>query len=406
MIDHIVIPEFDATGGDVKIVEWLVKEGDKIEAGQPIFSVETDKAVIEVEAFRGGCIRKILAAIDTKMAPGTAVAVIADNATEPIDAAPQPAPEKSKNPGGTAPLIANPAQPTTPTLPAGRVMASPLAKATATTLGINLSSLQGTGLGGHIRQADVIKAAGGASTPGAELTGMKAVRTPVSPMRKAIAERTLFSKTHAPHFYVSTDIDMAKADEVRREATALAESKGWPKPTVTALVMRAVALALRKIPQINASYQDETIVTYGRINLGLVIGADDGMMAPVIHGADEKDIYALADAIRGLQARVKSGELSRNDMTGSTLTISNLGMYGIDNFIAVINPPEAAILALGAIRPKPVVADGQVVPRPVMTVTLSADHRAVDGIAAAKFLKCLKDLLENPLELAARQPKG
>ena len=394
MISEIVLPELGATGGDIRVVEWLVRVGDTVETGQPIFSVETDKALVEVEAFRSGFLRQILVGSDTQVAPGTPVALLADSMDEDLAQMPvQPVVERETRPAGESRAAVRPG--------GERILASPLARVVAGKLGVDLAQVNGTGLEGRIRKCDVEKAA--ALLPSKSPPESQAGIVPLSPMRKAIAERTCLSKTQIPHFYVSAEIDMGSVQEHRLRAVEL-EADGDSRPTITAFMVRAVCMALREVPQLNASFQGDAIRCYDDIHIGLVVGLAGGMMVPVIRHADQQDIYTLAATMRQLQTRAEAGELSSAELAGSTLTISNLGMYGIDAFIAVINPPEAAILALGAIRSRPAVFNDQVVPRPLMNATLSADHRVVDGIEAARFLGAFKKLLENPHRLVAQTP--
>lgn len=398
MISEIVLPELGATGGGIRVVEWLVEVGDTVETGQPIFSVETDKALVEVEAFRSGFLRQILVGPDTQVAPGTPVALLADSMDEDLAQTPetpaQPVVERETRPAGESRAAVRPA--------GERILASPLARVVAGKLGVDLARVNGTGLEGRIRKCDVEKAA--ALLPSKSAPESQAGIVPLSPMRKAIAERTCLSKTQIPHFYVSAEIDMGSVQEHRLRAVELAIERNWARPTITTFMVRAACMALREVPQLNASYQGDTIRCYDDIHIGLVVGLPGGMMVPVIRHADQQDIYTLAATMHQLQTRTEAGELSSAELAGSTLTISNLGMHGIDAFIAVINPPEAAILALSAIRSRPAVFNDQVVPRPLMNATMSADHRVVDGIEAARFLGAFKKLLENPHRLVVQTP--
>ena len=224
-------------------------------------------------------------------------------------------------------------------------------------------------------------------------------------MRRVIAERTSLSKSQIPHFYVTATIDMQAAIELRRKALELAERSGLTKPTITDICMRAAALTLREIPTLNARFDGDTIITYQDINIGLVIGLSDGMLIPVIQRADQHDLYSLAAETQQVRQRAEAGQLRDSDMGEGTFTISNLGMYEIDSFTAVINPPEVGILALGKINEQPTVANGIFVARPLMIATLSVDHRVVDGIVAARFLTAIKDILENPYRLVLDSPQ-
>ena len=382
MIDKIIMPSLGATGEDITVVEWLVGEGDLIEAGRQILVVETDKATTEIEAFRGGYIRKVLVKAGEKATIGDDLAIIADSLDEPLDAetgnmeTPATEPSVPRQVDSAAP----PAPP--PASKSGRIQASPLARRLAEERGIELAAVRASG---PIHKADVLAAA-------ISYGGQR--RSELSPMRRAIAARTLQSKTEAPHFYVTARIDMTESLAMQRKLAAHAE--GAARPTVNDLVILATATALRETPELNASYQNGEVVRYDDVNIGIVIALAGGMIVPVVRKADAMDIAALAATTKRLRDQALKGLLAQSDLTQGTFTISNLGMFGIDSFIAVINPPEAGLLAIGAIQPQPVVVDGCIVVRSLMTATLSADHRLVDGIVAARFLSHLRDLLENP----------
>jgi len=400
VLSKVVIPDLGATGDDVVLNKWLVKHGDLVKAGEPLFLVETDKALVEVEAFRDGYIREILVSEESEIPVGEAVAIIADSMEENSADISSEEPSEEAEPTVEQQRIEGAVR--------GRILASPLARRIAKDLGIDLSSVKGTGDSGRIKRRDVLAAAKTHEVSAPELPEHKEgaiKRVPVSAMRRAIAERTRRSKTEAPHFYVSAVIDMTEAMAFRQQAAALAEKNGWISPSLTDLAIRAVALALKEIPQLNASFQGDEIHLFEDIHLGFVVGLSEGMIVPVIRHADQKNLYTLAAVTRRLREKATARKLSEKELTGSTFTISNLGMFGVDSFVAVINPPEAAILALGAIRQQPAVWEGEVVPRELMTATLSADHRLVDGITAAQFLGKFKELLENPILLALEPPK-
>ena len=381
MIDKIIMPSLGATGEDIAIVEWLVKEGDSIEAGRQILVVETDKATTEIEAFRAGFIRKILVKPGEMATIGADLAIIADSMDEPLDAGAS----ETETPSRESPIprqadsLPPPSSPTT-----GRIQASPLARRLAKERGIDLAAVKASG---PIHKEDVLAASVPRSAGGEHVSEL-------SPMRRAIAARTLQSKTQAPHFYVTARIDMTESLAMQRKLGDKAE--GAAKPTVNDLVILAAATALRETPELNASYQNHQVVRYDDVNIGVVIGLADGMIIPVVRKADAMDLNVLAATTKRLRDQAVKGLLTQTDLTQGTFTISNLGMFGIDNFIAVINPPEAGILAIGAIQPQPAVVDDRIVVRSLMTVTLSADHRLADGIVGARFLSHLRDLLENP----------
>jgi len=392
VISKIVIPDLGATDADVVLDEWLMKTGDFVKAGMPLFVVTTDKATVEVESFRDGYIRDILVAAGSTISTGETIAIIADSMEEPVGETSSFKTSEAVKPKEDQLLMDKP----------DRVLASPLARRIAQKQGIDLLSVKGTGLGGRIQKRDVLTAV--EANPKVHTENV-IKRIPVSPMRKAIAKRTLRSKTEAPHFYVSVVVDMTNAQAFRKQAVAVAEKNGWVSPSLTDVIIRSAALALKQTPQINASFQGDEIFYYEDINIGLIVGLSEGMIVPVIRHADRKNLYTLAATTRSLRDKANAQKLSNNELSGSTFTISNLGMFGVDHFIAVINPPEAAILALGASKLMPAVWEGQVVPRELMTATLSADHRLVDGETAARFLNEFKELLENPIRLVLEPPE-
>jgi len=413
MISKVIIPDLGSTGSDVTLEEWLVQPGERVKAGQPLFVVTTDKATVEVEAFREGVLRHILAEAGERLSTGEAVALLADSLDEPIDqpeAAPEvnmvsPPPHQGPDASATTPHSGN------------RILASPLARRMAAQNGIDLTSLRGSGSGGQILKRDVMSsiapqvaavAAKDAAEPhfaAQELTPRRAEREPLSPMRRAVAERVQRSKTEIPHFDAAITIDMSAALEFRQQTLKLAGERGWEKPSITDLCIKAAALTLRQYPALNASFDGDAMLTFADINIGLVVGLDEGMLVPVIHAADQINLFTLAAATRQLRAHAETGQLSASDLSGGTFTLSNLGMYGLDSFSAVINPPQAGILALGAVKEQPAAVDGALVVRPLMTATLSVDHRVVDGITAARFVEVFKEMLENPTRLTFDSPQ-
>ncbi len=405
MISEVVMPALGATGGDVVLDAWLVKVGGWVKAGEPLFAVTTDKASVEVEAFRDGYVRELRAEPGDVVGIGAVVAILADSLDEPLEAPVRVAEVQEAGPPTPPPGDEKP-RPT----PASRILASPLARRIAREEGIDLASLGGSGRKGAILKRDVMRAIESRqrTAPGARIERGQlppARREPVSPMRRAIAARTQQSKAQAPHFYAAITVDMTAGKALLKAAAAEAARNGWQAPTLTDLVIRAAALALRRVPQLNASYQGDELLYYEDINIGLVVGLPDGMIVPVIHQADRKNLFALATVTRRLKERAMSGELSSTELSGATFTLSNLGMFGLDSFVAVINPPEAGILALGAVAERPAVREGRIVPRWQMTATLSVDHRIVDGISAARFMDEFRQLLEKPVRLALEPPE-
>lgn len=397
------MPALGATGGDVVMDEWHVKVGDYVKAGAPLCTVTTDKASVEVEAFRDGYVRELRAEPGASVAIGAVVAVLADSMNEPLEAVPvvKQAPEAVPGP------VRERAAPA-PAKTTGRTLASPLARRMAKEEGIDLAGLRGSGRQGQVLRRDVMAAMSARQMPQpapAHTTG-GVRREPLSPMRRAIAARTQQSKAAAPHFYAAITIDMTAARALRKLAAAEAEKHGWQPPTLTDLVIRASALALRRTPSINASLEGDAIVTYDDVNIGLVVGLPEGMLIPVIHRADRLNLFTLAGVTRRLKDRAAAGELAASELGGATFTLSNLGMFGLDSFVAIINPPEAGVLTLGAVAERPAVRAGRIVARWQMIATLSVDHRLVDGISAARYMAELKQLLENPVRLALDAPEA
>ncbi|MCJ7555767.1 MAG: 2-oxo acid dehydrogenase subunit E2 [Gammaproteobacteria bacterium] len=401
MISEVIIPELGATGGDVTLEEWLVKPGQSVKAGQPLFVVTTDKATVEVEAFREGVMRQILAETGQTLPTGAVVALLADSLDEVID---QPEPEPTQKAAAPATHKETYAAETPPRTE-NRILVSPLAQRMAAQEGIDLTSLQGSGSHGQILKRDVVSAIADRQEiadredPVPKRITQGARRELLSPMRRAIAERVQRSNTEIPHFNAAITVDMSTVLEFRQQCVNWAGERGWAKPSITDLCIKAAALTLRVFPSLNASFDGDAILTYADINIGLVIGLAEGMLIPVIRVADDLNLFTLAAATQRLRVQAEAGQLSASDLSKGTFTLSNLGMFGVDSFTAVINPPEAGILALGAVKEQPAVIDGALAARPQMTATLSVDHRVVDGITAARFVESFKEMLENPFRL-------
>jgi pyruvate dehydrogenase E2 component (dihydrolipoamide acetyltransferase) len=388
MISRVVMPKLTDTMEEGVLVAWKKHEGDRVEAGEVIAEIETDKAVMDLEAFASGILRKIVVREGETVPSGTLLGVIAE-ADE--DITPVLTDRMS-----SVPLTGSGVKPTVP--PAGappaeaslaegaRPIASPRAKALAAERGIDLSTIAGTGPGGLIVEEDVLKAQV-AVPPGTD--------RPLSQMRKAIARTMVQSKAPVPHFYLTTEIDMEQAEQFRIRFTESRRSH----PSITDLLIKATALALTRHPDVNVSYAGDVIRRYASIDIGVAVGMEDGLIAPVIRNCGAKSLETIAGESRALIEKAKQKRLQPSEYTGATFTISNLGMFDVENFIAVLVPPQAASLAVGAIRPVPVVKDGVVGVGQRMKVTLSCDHRALDGLVGAVFLKELKRILEHPQEL-------
>jgi pyruvate dehydrogenase E2 component (dihydrolipoamide acetyltransferase) len=395
LIYDIVIPALGATGGDVILEEWLVKPGQFVKSGSALFMVTTDKATVEVEAFRDGFLRETLISPGTIVSVQTVVARIADTLEEPLSSI-----SAGLEPVGIEKLVEQKEKlPETSDLGTRRKLSSPLARRMAAELGLDLATVKASGSQGQILKRDIIRAVGQTRAE----SGLR--RVPISSMRRAIAELTQRSNAEVPHFHGSVVIDMTEARAMLKQAAGMAAKNSWAAPTITDLVLRAAALALRQTPALNVSFRGEEILYYDDINIGLVIGLAEGLLVPVVRYADRLNLFTLAATTRRLRKGAEAGQLSSSQLSGATFTVSNLGMYGLDSFSAVINPPEAGILALGAAREQPAAWQGSLALRWLMTATLAVDHRAVDGITVAKFLDEFRQLLENPLVLSLEPPK-
>jgi pyruvate dehydrogenase E2 component (dihydrolipoamide acetyltransferase) len=459
MITKVLMPKLSDAMETGKVIKWLRKEGEAIKGGDLIAEIETDKANVEIEAFGSGILRKIVVAEGDSVPVGELIGVIADPADDiaNLAAAPKkaatPAPSAKPAPATPAPsaklAAAAPAPAPTeagplpamesyqsvpattqvvPMAPAaaatahpadGRVKASPLARKIAGQAGVDLRLIQGTGPGGRIIRRDVEAAQAAPRPAAAAATARPAAAPPgrrepvpsfvipprpeaefedlaMSPMRAAIAKRMPMSKAPVPHFYVTSEVDMDAAWTLREQLNAL---EGQPKISVTDMVIKATALALLKNPGVNAQWNGQSIRVHHRAHIGVAVALDQGLITPVLRDCDVKPLGRIAVESRDLAERARGGKLRAQEMSGATFSISNLGMYDVEEFSAIINPPEGAILAVGSVRQKPVVADGEIRVGRRMKMTISCDHRVMDGAMGARFLQDVKRLLEEPLRL-------
>ncbi|MDZ7771889.1 MAG: pyruvate dehydrogenase complex dihydrolipoamide acetyltransferase [Balneolaceae bacterium] len=411
MAVKVEMPKLSDTMEEGVIAKWNVEEGDKVESGDVIAEVETDKATMEVEVFDGGTILKILFGEGEAVPLGRTMAVIGEEgedisglledeggeeasgeessgseedgseetAEKESDGAPSPAPSTDAG-GNGRPAGGN-----------GRIKASPLARRMAEERGIDLGRVSGSGPEGRIVKKD-IESYEPAAAPMAPVSAEdKEYR--VSQMRKTIARRLAESKFSSPHYYETIDIDMEATWSARKQLVDSADEK----ISFNDIIVKACAAALRRHPQVNSSWKGDTIVEHGGVHVAVAVAIDEGLVTPVIQNTDRKGLLQISRETRELADKARDRNLQPEEMEGSTFTVSNLGMFGIEEFTAIINPPNACILAVGAIRDVPVVKDGEVVPGKRMKVTLSSDHRIVDGATAARFLNTLKEMLENPL---------
>ena len=411
MAKYIEMPKLADTMTEGTIVKWCIKEGDKVSSGDVVAEVETDKATMEMETFDDGIVHKLLVAAGQRVPCGTAIALIlgkgeqppADGSLPTVVARPATA-AAAVTPGAvaTAAPVAAPTSRAALGSGSSRVKASPLATKVAAATGVALARLTGTGPGGRIIARDVENApaaapvfSGPAPIP-ATPAGAEDTRIPLTGMRRVIAERLLASKTHIPHFYLTIEMDAAPLMKLRAEANANAEANGGAKLTVNDFVLKAVVAAAQKVPAVNAAFAGDAIIQYASVNLCVAIAVEDGLVTPVIRDAQKKSIREISEAVKDVAGRARAKKLKPEEFVGGTITVSNLGAYGIDQFCAIINPPQAAILAVGSIVKKPVVEGDSITIGQRMNITLSGDHRVVDGAVAATYLAELKKLLENP----------
>jgi pyruvate dehydrogenase E2 component (dihydrolipoamide acetyltransferase) len=408
-MNQITMPKLSDTMLEGTLIKWHKKAGDKISVGDVIADVETDKATMEMEAFDDGTITDILIPEGGVVKVGEPIANLEGGKKSAVKSSPTATPAASA-PAVTAPAVTAPttAKPmSTISADGSRVKASPLAKKIALERGVNLSGVQGTGPGGRIVAADVPATASAQTRSAAPAAPRIEVpfsdsdtKTPLSGMRRTIAERLLASKTQIPHFYLSIEIDAAPLAKLRKDLNAAAEAAGTAKVTVNDFILLAAARAAKQHPKVNAAFAGDSVVEYGSVNLSVAIAVEDGLITPVIRDAQNLSLREISTAVKDLAVRARSKKIKPEEYQGGTLTISNLGAYGIDSFYAIINPPQAAILAVGAIVKKPVVnAQDQIVAGQRMTISLSGDHRVVDGAAGAEFLATIRKSLESPTSL-------
>ena len=410
MSSQVTLPRLGQGMESGTIVRWLKAEGDSVEKGEVLYELDTDKVTQEVEAEATGVLLKILAGEGEEIEVGKTIAVIGEPGEEVPAAAPEPEAEEPAAPEPEAdepaaraePLAAKAEEPPEPASAArsengGRVKASPLARRIARERGIDLATLRGTGPEGRIVAEDVERAektaAPGAVAAAPVPTGEVEV-VPLTGMRKAIARR-MTEAWAAPVFQITMTAEMTAAIRLR-EGLVARMAEGDAKPTYSDILTKVCAVALRRHPAVNALFAGDEIHLIPTANVGIAVAVPNGLVVPVLRSCETKTIPQLANERAELVGRTRSGGLRQDDLEGGTFTISNLGMYGVERFVAVLNPPQAAILAVGAIEERAVVRDGEVVARPVLELTLTCDHRTVDGATASDFLRTVKQFLEEP----------
>src|SRR5258705_13237228 len=429
MASKVIMPKLSPTMEEGQIARWLKKEGDKVSMGEPLAEIDTDKDTMEMQGLADGVLRKILIKEGESAPLGQLIAVIAapdediasllKEAPSPAPAASQPAqteqpaqpPVEARSPARTS--EGNGSQAARDVVASGseRLIVSPLAARMAAEAGIDLRSLQGSGPGGRIIKKDIEAAiskprsAPAAFPRAVETRSFQQAATvgaspyrdePMSEVRRTIARRLVTSLGPIPHFFLTSEIEMDRAAEMRRGINALDPEL---KISFNDIVIKVAAAALIQHPEVNASFQEKVIRYYERADIGVAVAIPDGLITPVVRSAERKSLSEIASEVRELAERARSRRLRPEEYTGASFSISNLGMFGIDEFTAVINPPEGAILAVGDVTPKPVVRENEIVIKQMMLVTMSCDHRVIDGATGAKFLQTFKKILENPLYL-------
>jgi len=406
---YIEMPRLSDTMTEGTVVKWHKAVGDSVSVGDVLAEIETDKAVMELEAFDDGTLKEIYVNEGGKARLGERLALLlgpGESAPENSDKAAgetsdEPAPEVSPKPGTKV----ESAPESVSTVSSSRVKASPLAKKIASVKGVDLATIQGSGPGGRVIAKDLESASAQRSRatapasapilPGPLPEGAK--RIPLSGMRKIIAERLLASKTQIPHFYLNIEVDAGELLRLRAQFNESLEKAGAGRLTINDFILKAVVAAAAKVPRVNASFAGDAIIEYADVHLSVAVAIDDGLVTPVIRQAQKKSLREISEAVKDLATRARTKKLKPEEYQGGTLTVSNLGKYGIESFSAVINPPQAIILAIGAIVKKPVVnARDEIVPAHRMAIGLSADHRVVDGAIGAEYLAELRRLIENP----------
>lgn len=424
----IEMPKLSDTMEEGVLSAWLVDEGDEVSAGDILAQVETDKATMDLEAFDDGVLLKKVIDEGDAVPIGQLIAVIGEEGEDISDilsgagngdaaaeaeeeAAPSDTASPDKQPSVSGDGAAQRPQPAgTPAGDGQRIKASPLARRMATEHEIDLASVDGSGPHGRIIKRDIEARIEAAPEPAAQPVRAPAFEAPegeayeteaISQMRKTISRRLSQSKFTAPHFYLTVDVDMARAIAARQELNELAEKQDRPRISFNDLITKASAVALRQHPQVNSAYlADEGEIRYfNQVHVGIAVAIEAGLITPVIRNADRKGLAQIAEETRTLAERARNRELQPEEFEGSTFTTTNLGMYGIEEFTGIINPPNACILAIGAIRDEAVVEDGEVVPGKRMKLTLSCDHRIVDGATGAEFLNTVQAYLEEPMNL-------
>jgi pyruvate dehydrogenase E2 component (dihydrolipoamide acetyltransferase) len=395
MAISVVMPALEMAQETGKLISWLKKEGESVAKGEPLLEIETDKAVIEIESPAAGVLAGIKVEAGTEVPVGQTIAwIVRPGEVPPTDEVPAASGRKTTVAVSSATLVPESANQASPAMQSATqpIKISPKARRLASERGVNLSEVRGSGAGGEILASDIVAAGESkSSAPPAKTASSNRVS-------RLMAERTTQSWTTVPHFFVVREADAGALNEARLTFGPAIEQSLRVKLTHSDLLVALVALVLQKHPRINSSWTSEGIRANSEINIGLAMAVDDGVVAPVIHNAGQAELGKIALQRRDLTERARGGKLRTDDIAGGTFTISNLGMFGVDAFTAIIIPPQAAILAVGAITDRVVPVSGLPGIRPMMTLTLSSDHRVIDGARAADFLRDLVEAILNPLQ--------
>lgn len=407
MVTKVHMEALSPTMEEGQLVQWLKSEGEEVSSGDILAEIETDKATMELVARGDGILRKIFLDAGGVSAVGSVIAVIAP-ADEDIsgieegsdgNGTQQALPEESSAETTQEPEVATTSEISAGTQGTGSVKASPLARRLATEMGVDLLTIKGSGPGGRVVKRDLEGAKTAGSTGAATTTWTPEENeyedVPTSQMRKSIAKRLVTSIGPVPTFYLTVEVDMNRVIEARESMNSMLEEDGY-RISVNDIVLKAVAAALRQHPNCNAQWHDNFVRRFNAVHLGVAVAIDEGLITPVIRNAHAKGIMQIASEVRELAGRARTKKLMPDEYTGSTFSVSNLGMFGIQEFTAIINPPEAGILAVGGIEETPVVVSGEVKICPRMRITMSCDHRVIDGAQGARFLATLKSMLEEP----------
>ena len=395
MISEVTMPSMGADMTEGTIVKWLKYEGDEVKRGDKLAEIETDKTVVEMECYNDGILKKIIVQEGQAVPVGDLIAYIGDAGDEVPDGSSNVNNNTAPESTNSIEIVEN--QTPNPSPNIGKVKASPIAKKLATELGVDLTSINGSGPGGRITREDVEEASKG-SASGDSIQGSEDSNSvPLTPMRKAIAGVVSKSKSEIPHFYISNSADMSEVIKMRSEFN----EKNNVKVSVNDIVLFAVTQALKKFPKFNSSFNDGNLIEHKNINVGMAIALPVGLIVPAVLGCENKSLTEISDSAKDLASRAKgSGSpLTQEENNGATFSVSNLGMFDIDEFVAIIVPPQSAILSVGKANDEVIVKEGNMVISKIMKMTLSVDHRVNDGAEAAMFLGELKEILETPNQI-------